>query len=194
MAAPGGAFPANATSGENGILSLFNAGRTTPLADSFAFATGTSEAAAHVAGVAALVLSVNPALSAAELRALIARTARAFPNETCSRLTCGAGIVDAAAAVIAAAAAAAAPVATPAPASDPPAPAAAPAPTAGMTMPEPAPVESAGGGGSGGGGGGGGCTVARDGAPELALPLAVLWALFMRRRHHAHALDLAARA
>ena len=198
VAAPGGAFPANATSGEDGILSLFNAGRTTPQADSFAFATGTSEAAAHVSGIAALVLSVNPALSASGLRALIARTARAFPDLTCTPLTCGAGIVDAAAAVVAAAAPVAAPVAAPAPDPDPPAPAAPAAATAEMTMPEApaAAVEGGGGGGSGGGGGGGGCTLARNGAPELALPLAALWALAMiaRRRHDARTPARAARA
>ena len=178
LAAPGGSFPANATSGENGILSLFNAGRTTPAADTFAFAAGTSEAAAHVSGVAALVLSANPALTAAELRALLARTARAFPSAGCTTATCGAGIVDAAAAVMAAAApAAAAPAPAPAPA-----PAAAPAPSpadAATTTTAAAPAAAAVADGGGGGGGGGGCTVARDGSPEVALPLAALWALTM---------------
>jgi serine protease len=189
LAAPGGAFPANATSGEDGILSLFNAGRTTPLADSFAFGAGTSEAAAHVSGVAALVLSVNPGLSATALRMLIVRTARAFPDLTCTPLTCGGGIVDAAAAVIAAAAPAAPePEPAPAPAASPPAAAAAE-----MTMAPPA--AAAVDGASGGGGGGGGCALARDGAPELALPLAFLWAVAMLlRRRHARAVDLAARA
>lgn len=164
LAAPGGSFPANAANGEGGILSLFNAGRTTAAADSFAFAVGTSEAAAHVSGVAALVLSVNPALAAAELRALLARTARAFPNISCTPFTCGAGIVDAAAAVMAAAPVAAAPAPTPAPAP-------APAPETTTTT---APVAAA--AADEGGGGGGGCTVARHGAPELALPLLTLWA------------------
>jgi serine protease len=171
LAAPGGAFAANSTNAANGILSLFNAGRTAPAADGFAFAIGTSEAAAHVSGVAALVLSVNPALTAAELRALLVRTARAFPSASCTPLVCGAGIVDAAAAVTAAA---------PAPAA--PAPAA-PAPAASAEMTTIAAVAVEGGGG---GGGGGGCTVARDGAPELALPLAVAWALAtiaLRRRN-----------
>lgn len=190
VAAPGGAFPANATGGENGILSLFNAGRTTPAADSFAFAVGTSEAAAHVSGVAALVLSVNPALTAAELRALIARTARAFPDFTCSTLICGAGILDAGAAVLAAAPAPAPAAPAPAPAAPIAAAPAPPAPGADTTMAAPAvaAMES-------GGGGGGGCTIARDGAPELALPLALLWALAMiTRRRHARATRLAAPA
>jgi serine protease len=172
LAAPGGAFAANSTNGANGILSLFNAGRTVPAADAFAFAVGTSEAAAHVSGVAALVLSVNPALTAAELRALLVRTARAFPSASCTPLVCGAGIVDAAAAVAAAA---------PAPATPAPAPAApAPAAIAETTAMAAAATEG------GGGGGGGGCTVARDGAPELALPLAAAWALAaiaLRRRN-----------
>jgi serine protease len=163
LAAPGGAFAPNATTGDDGILSLFNAGRTTPAADSFAFAVGTSEAAAHVSGVAALVLSVKPTLSADELRSLLQRTTRAFPDASCTPATCGAGIVDAGAAVLVAG------VLMPAPATMPattPAPAAsAPAPVAADVSP------------SGGGGGGGGCVVARDGAPDLALPLLALWAV-----------------
>jgi len=159
LAAPGGWFAADATSGTSGILSLFNTGRTTPAADTFAFAAGTSEAAAHVSGVVALMLSANPGLAAADVRRILQTTARAFPNATCSRSLCGAGIVDAAAAVAAAA--------------PPPAPAApvqsdpAPMPVS-MTAPAATPgaVDS----------GGGGCTIARDGAPEAALPLLALWA------------------
>jgi len=168
LAAPGGAFAANATSGANGILSLFNTGRTTPAADAFAFAAGTSEAAAHVSGVVALMLSANPGLAAADVRRILQTTARAFPNAACSPSLCGAGIVDAAAAVAAAAA--------------PPAPAApvqsAPAPTpVSMTTPAATPVAAD--------SGGGGCTIARDGAPEAALPLLALWAfasILSRRR------------
>lgn len=170
LAAPGGAFAANATSPDDGILSLFNSGRTTPAADSFAFAVGTSEAAAHVTGVAALALSVQPALSADALRALLQRTARAFPDGSCTPAACGAGIVDAGAAVRAASGPAVAPAPDPAPV------AVAAAPIAAEIAP------SAGGDG---GGGGGGCVVARDGAPDLVLPLLALWAagrLILRSR------------
>ena len=167
LAAPGGSLAANATSGANGILSLFNAGRTTPAADAFAFAAGTSEAAAHVSGVVALMVSANPGLAAADVRRILQTTARAFPNATCSPALCGAGIVDAAAAVAAAAA--------------PPAPAAPvqsdPAPTpVRMTTPAATPVTAD---------SGGGCTIARNGAPEMALPLLALWAfaaILSRRR------------
>jgi len=158
LAAPGGWFAANATSGANGILSLFNAGRTTPAADTFAFAAGTSEAAAHVSGVVALMLSANPGLAAADVRRILQTTARAFPNATCSRSLCGAGIVDAAAAV-----AAAAPPPAPAPVQSDPAPM-----PVSMTAPAATPAAVA--------SGGGGCTIARDGAPEAALPLLALWA------------------
>jgi serine protease len=158
LAAPGGAFVANATSGANGILSLFNAGRTTPAADAFAFAAGTSEAAAHVSGVVALMLSANPGLAAADVRRILQTTARAFPNATCSPALCGAGIVDAAAAV----AAAAAPPAPAAPVQSDPAPM-----PVSMTTSTATPVAAD---------SGGGCTIARDGAPEAVLPLLALWA------------------
>jgi serine protease len=176
LAAPGGAFSANATAGEDGILSLFNGGRTTPAADSFAFAVGTSEAAAHVSGVAALALSVQPTLTADALRTLLRRTARAFPDASCTTAACGAGIVDAGAAVRAATAAPA-PATTPAPA---PGPAAAEsASTAAAVTPS---------GGDAGSGGGGGCTLAPDAPPDVALVLLVLWAigrlLLRRSRRH----------
>jgi len=181
LAAPGGAFAANATNPDDGILSLFNSGRTTPAADSFAFAVGTSEAAAHVAGVAALALSVQPALSADALRALLQRTARAFPDASCTPAACGAGIVDAGAAVRAANA----PAPAPAPAPDPASVAAASTPVAAAIAPS-----------GGGDSGGGGCVVARDGTPDLALPLLALWAAgrLIQRRRSAHGSRRTARA
>jgi serine protease len=102
LAAPGGDNGA-------GILSTLNAGTTTPAGDSYATYMGTSMAAPHVAGVAALMLSANPSLTPDEVEAKLKSSARAFPA-TCTG--CGRGIVDAAAAVNAAlpAAAAAVPV------------------------------------------------------------------------------------
>jgi serine protease len=116
------------------ILSTTNAGATTPVARSEAYTTGgsdyavgTSFASPLVAGVAALMLSVNPTLNPADVRALLRTSARAFPTTlgatnpdttpTCPSLepsnsecfctiaTCGAGLLDARAAVQAAAAA-----------------------------------------------------------------------------------------
>ncbi len=87
------------------ILSTLNAGTTTPGADSYAYYSGTSMATPHVSGVASLVLSQNPSLTPAQVKALLQSSARAFPTGTgsdCTTALCGAGIVDAAAAVKAA--------------------------------------------------------------------------------------------
>ncbi len=86
----------------SGILSTLNAGTTTPGADSYAFYSGTSMATPHVAGVASLMLSQNPALTPAQVKARLQQTARAFPTGTgsdCTTALCGAGIVDAGAAL-----------------------------------------------------------------------------------------------
>lgn len=85
----------------NGVLSLSNIGTTTPVpspdGDAYVFLQGTSMAAPQVAGVASLMLSVNPALTPAQVRWKLRATARAFPaGASCTTATCGAGILDAA--------------------------------------------------------------------------------------------------
>ena len=89
VAAPGGEL--TQTTSNNGIWSTLNAGATTPGAESYAFYQGTSMAAPHVAGVAALILSKG-AKTPAEIETLLKNNTRAFPA-TCT--TCGTGIVDA---------------------------------------------------------------------------------------------------
>ncbi|AMV07241.1 peptidase S8 [Xanthomonas citri pv. aurantifolii] len=84
----------------SGILSTLNSGTTTPGNASYASYNGTSMAP-HVAGVVALVQSVAPTtLTPAAVETLLKNTARALPG-ACSG-GCGAGIVDADAAVTAA--------------------------------------------------------------------------------------------
>ncbi|WP_229518555.1 S8 family peptidase [Massilia sp. PAMC28688] len=92
VAAPGGDVR---TSG-GGILSTLNSGATVPGADSYAYYQGTSMAAPHVAGVAALMLSKTPGLTPDQIESTLKSTARAFPA-TCSG--CGTGIVDASRAI-----------------------------------------------------------------------------------------------
>jgi serine protease len=99
VAAPGGD---TRTSSANGIASTLNSGTTTPGNDAYAYYQGTSMATPHVSGVAALMLSVKPSLTPAQVESILKSTTRAFPA-TCSQ--CGTGIVNATAAVAAAAAA-----------------------------------------------------------------------------------------
>jgi len=89
VAAPGGG-----TGG--GVLSTLNSGTNAPGSDTYASYQGTSMATPHVAGVAALMLAKNGALTPDQIESKLKSTARAFPA-TCSG--CCTGIVDAAAAV-----------------------------------------------------------------------------------------------
>lgn len=95
VAAPGG----DTTVTANGVLSTLNAGATTPGSDTYEFYQGTSMATPHVAGVVALMLARNGALTPDEVETRLRNSTRAFPA-SCSQ--CGTGIVDALAAVNAA--------------------------------------------------------------------------------------------
>lgn len=93
IAAPGGDQSTDTT---NGVLSTLNSGADDPAGDTYAYYQGTSMATPHVAGAAALLYSIDPDITPAEVESLLKETSRSFPN-TC-RL-CGSGIVDATAAV-----------------------------------------------------------------------------------------------
>lgn len=82
------------------ILSTVDIGATTPAGDGYGLKSGTSMAAPHVAGIAALALAVDPSLSPDQLTSLLMRTATPFPSGSrCISLECGSGIVNAAAAL-----------------------------------------------------------------------------------------------
>ncbi|QTG79605.1 S8 family serine peptidase [Arthrobacter crystallopoietes] len=95
VTAPGGDM---STATSSGIASTLNDGATTPGAESYYYSQGTSMAAPHVAGVAALMIAGSGGTmtpDAVEQR--LKDSARPMPG-TCTQ-GCGAGLVDAAAAV-----------------------------------------------------------------------------------------------
>lgn len=109
LMAPGG-------SATRAIYSLDNQGRTTPGVDTYGSKLGTSFSSPQVAGVAALMLAVNPALTPAQLVERLQASARPHVAVAgapacsvqpavacnCDTATCGAGLLDAAASVLAA--------------------------------------------------------------------------------------------
>jgi hypothetical protein len=100
IAAPGGeTFPTSS----NGVLSTLNDGATSPGSDDYVFYQGTSMAAPHVAGIVSLMLSTDATLTPADVLQRLEDSAQSFPAGTpgtdCTTNTCGAGIIDAAAAV-----------------------------------------------------------------------------------------------
>lgn len=92
--APGGDMT---TDSVGGILSTLNSGASTPDEEDYSFYQGTSMAAPHVAGTAALLLAAHPGMTPAEVELRLKATARALPNG-CSPY-CGPKLLDAAAAV-----------------------------------------------------------------------------------------------
>lgn len=105
------------------IITAGNTGTKGPVAsnysDSFAISVGTSFSSPLVAGTVALMLSVQPNLTPTEIKSLLQKSARPFPNPPsgsttpicgtpdgsdqlechCTTTTCGAGMLDATAAL-----------------------------------------------------------------------------------------------
>lgn len=99
LAAPGGE---TFVSLSNGILSTLNDGVRGPGNDSYEAYQGTSMAAPHVAGVAALIYQAYPTVGPDEVLTILQSTSKPFPSVTtrqCDTSLCGSGIVNGEAAV-----------------------------------------------------------------------------------------------
>jgi serine protease len=113
ISAPGGGrnYPTNSL---NLVISTINNGTTIANPSGYIYAgyNGTSMSAPHIAGIASLMLSVNPTLTPAQVLSVMQTTARPFPviagagatcpsaqSCNCTTALCGAGIADAGAAV-----------------------------------------------------------------------------------------------
>jgi len=102
LSAPGGGDGRNHISGDiDYIYSTSNTGTTVPLNDTYAGGSGTSFAAPHVSGVAALLFQIRPTISPDAVLHYLTSAARAFPagSYCAGRNDCGAGMLDATAAV-----------------------------------------------------------------------------------------------
>ncbi len=100
VSAPGGETrratdtPGTVTTPENGIHSTLNSGTTVQSTENYKPYQGTSMAAPHIAGLAALLKSAKSTLTPADIESAIKTNARPLPG-TCTG-GCGTGIADAA--------------------------------------------------------------------------------------------------
>jgi serine protease len=101
ISAPGGDISRSGNS--DAIVSTSNSGNLDSASPAYRAGDGTSFATALVSGVASLMLAVNPNLTPGQLKQLMAQSAAPFPlGSDCLTGICGAGIVNAFAAVKAA--------------------------------------------------------------------------------------------
>jgi serine protease len=97
LSAPGG----DAADGDAAdlLLVLSNTGLDRPAEDDYQPASGTSFSTAQVSGIAGLMLSINGDLNPQQVSDILMQSARPFPDASCNTTLCGAGIVDASAAL-----------------------------------------------------------------------------------------------
>lgn len=90
-----------APGGDSGdpLITLSNTGKTLPNAATVAGTAGTSFSAPTVSGIVSLMLAIRPELDSGGVTRILSATVRPFPDSTCNTGICGAGIVDAAAAL-----------------------------------------------------------------------------------------------
>jgi serine protease len=115
ISAPGG----DSDGSGNGVASTLNDGTTVQGNDIYVYYQGTSMAAPHISGLAAMMYSTDPTITPAQVLSIMQSTARDLPG-TCTG-GCGAGIADAHAALLAMGGPVDPPPPPPPPADEPPA-------------------------------------------------------------------------
>jgi len=96
IAAPGGEYTQAGKT--EAILSTINSGKKQPTTEGYGYYQGTSMAAPHVAGLAALLYQADPAITPDKVERIIKQSSRSFPNPN-QCIGCGSGLADAKAAL-----------------------------------------------------------------------------------------------
>ncbi len=96
IAAPGGEYTDAGKT--EAILSTINNGEKQPTTQGYGYYQGTSMAAPHVAGLAALLYQADPTITPDKVESIIKQSSRLFPNPN-QCIGCGSGLADANAAI-----------------------------------------------------------------------------------------------